>query len=77
MTRGQKRRQPSGKYVLDLSKMQRCFEDLHGGKPLDEVGSEAYVRIIGKFRKILNTPGLLDLIHAYQTTLSDEDEAVT
>ena len=60
------------KRVLDLSEMQRYFADLHQGKPLDDVDRVTYMKVIGKIREIFQTPGLLDLIHVYQTTLNDE-----
>ena len=59
--------------VFDLSEMQRYLEELQEGIPLDEVGSESYVKIIGKIREIIETPGLLDLIHIYQTTRRKDD----
>ena len=62
------------KRVLDLSEMQRYFADLHQGKPLDDVDRVTYMKVIGKIREIFQTPGLLDLIHVYQTTLNDEAE---
>jgi len=54
--------------------MQRYFTDLQEGKPLDDLDSAAYVRIIGKVREIFNTPDLLNLIHAYQTTQRGEGQ---
>ena len=54
--------------MLDLGAMEREINELHVGKSLDEVTTLEYVQIIGKVREIFNTPGLLDLIHAYVTT---------
>lgn len=54
--------------MLDLSEIEREIAELREGKPLDEVDTLAYVRIIGKVREIFKTPGLLDLIHIYITT---------
>ena len=60
--------------VLDLSELQRYFTDIHQGRPLDDMDSEAYVRIIGKVREIFETPGLMDLIQVYLTTMRDADK---
>ena len=52
--------------VIDLRAMQQYLESLQEGIPLDEVGSEAYVKIMGAVRQIFTTPGLLELVHEYQ-----------
>jgi len=52
--------------------MQRDIQDLYRGLRLDEVDSDAHVRIIGKVQEIFTTPGLLDLVDAYQITQREQ-----
>ncbi len=60
--------------LLDLSEMRRWFDELHPGIPLDEVDRATRVKLLSKIMEICTTPGMLDLIHTYQTTLNEGEE---
>ena len=53
--------------VLNLNELMQEFEQLQGGLPLDSLDSETHVKIMGLFRQILATPGLIELINVYMT----------
>lgn len=60
--------------LLVLEEMQSWIAELRGDVPLDEVPSEAHVKILGAFRKLVATPGMLDFLHEYMMGQAEKDE---